>query len=134
MADINPTPETEAAVQSVPDAPEVAEEHSPASHIHHIPDVTEIPGIGRVPLNIYTVIFVVLAVLTLAEVALGTTLEGAFIVLLLASIALAKATLVVAYYMHLKTDDRIFRYVLLIPLFIGIAGILWLMVVKPTGY
>ncbi len=65
----------------------------------------------------YAVVFLILAVITVVEVLLSTGLgvpqdlrNGLF-----ALFSISKAALVAGFYMHLKTDSRIYMYILLIP-------------------
>jgi caa(3)-type oxidase subunit IV len=67
--------------------------------------------------GLYFSIFVVLAVLTLFEL-IVVYLPGVRVPLLL-GIATAKAVLVVQYYMHLRYEARILRYVFLFPVISG---------------
>jgi cytochrome c oxidase subunit 4 len=65
----------------------------------------------------YIVIMVVLAVLTIVEVAIakattGMTKNGALVAL-----ALAKALIVALFYMHLKSESRSLKLVIGVPLF-----------------
>lgn len=66
----------------------------------------------------YIVVFVILAVLTVLEVVV-TYLPLPRLPILL-PIALAKAALVALFYMHLKSDRRIFRAVFALGLLAGI--------------
>lgn len=102
---------------------------------HVVPDVTHVFGRFTVPLPIYDVVFISLAIFTVIEVLVGTALGANWLtVLVLLSIAFVKAAHVVLYYMHLITDNRIFWATLLIPFFIATLGLLYLVVVPPTGY
>jgi caa(3)-type oxidase subunit IV len=83
--------------------------------------------------GIYTVVFIGLGILTLIEVALGSIGVNWTIPLLLA-VALTKAALVVSYYMHLRTDSRVFLLTLLIPVGVALLSLLYLLAVPPTGY
>jgi cytochrome c oxidase subunit 4 len=117
------------AIESVPASPETREEaHAP---LHG--DTTEILGI-TIPYPVYTVVFGILAVLTLLEVLVGTSGEGFLRIPLLVAIAVVKAALVVLYYMHLKSDSVAYRWALVIPLFIAIAAMFWLLIVPPVAY
>ena len=79
----------------------------------------------------YFAVFLVLAVITLFEInvpsfgAYGIP-KGAQITMLIAT-AVAKATLVALYYMHLKYEPLVLRYVPLVPL--GLVAILILALV-----
>jgi caa(3)-type oxidase subunit IV len=50
------------------------------------------------------------------------------------SLAFVKAVLVVMYYMHLRTDSRIFTIVLLLPVMVTLLATLYLIAVPVTGY
>jgi cytochrome c oxidase subunit 4 len=71
--------------------------------------------------KIYTVVFAALFVLTIVELDIGRLIEeksaqvAALVVLMM-----AKATLVVLYYMHLRWESRVIRWVVLIPFFAAI--------------
>lgn len=84
--------------------------------------------------GIYTVVFGMLAVATVLEIIIGGLPEGALLIPLLLAFAVIKATLVVMYYMHLKTDSRLFTWVLIVPLLIALAAMLYLLAAPPTGY
>lgn len=121
----------------------MAEEHlSPAhsepkhdehkAHAHHDDDTTVV--MGRVlPYPIYTVVYGALALLTVIEVLLSQVPQGFLTIPILLLIALFKAGLVVWFYMHLKTDSRIFAITLLIPVVMVVLATFFLMIV-PTGY
>jgi cytochrome c oxidase subunit 4 len=104
-------------------------------HAALLSDTTTV--LGReitVPGGIYTVVFGFLAAATVVEVLVGALPTGWFLILLLLVIATIKAILVVAYYMHLRTDSRLFTYVLLTPLGLAVIAALFLIAVPPTGY
>lgn len=73
---------------------------------------------GRRPLMLYVGIFFILAVITVAEVLLaspdaglfGSVRTSVFLVL-----SLSKASLVAAFYMHLRSDSRLYMTVFLLP-------------------
>ncbi len=87
----------------------------------------------RLPGGIYTFVFIILAVLTIIEIVLSDLPEGALRVIILFAIAIAKAALVVIYYMHLKSDRRVFAWVLLISLAFAIFGGFFLLL-SPEPY
>lgn len=64
----------------------------------------------------YVLVFLVLAVVTAVEVGLSTidlaaqAATGLFLLL-----SFVKAALVAAFFMHLKDDARLFRYILILP-------------------
>jgi len=62
----------------------------------------------------YLLVFLALAVLTLMELGVVYLPEHLRPVLLL-SLSFIKATLVVLYFMHLKTDSRWFDFIFLVP-------------------
>jgi cytochrome c oxidase subunit 4 len=79
----------------------------------------------RRPAVTYTIIFVVLAVLTAVEVALsapslgidlGSTTTAVFLLL-----SAAKASLVAAFFMHLKDDSRLYLFTFLSPILLLLA-------------
>lgn len=86
---------------------------SPNSKGHH----REHPNEG-----VYFSVFIVLAVLTIAEV-LVTYVPGlnTFLLLILMSL---KAWFVVQFFMHLRYDSKIFSWTFLIPIIIGALAIL----------
>jgi len=103
---------------------------------HHHSDTFTIPFVGTemtLPGGIYTFVFGLLALLTVAEVMMAELLpDGGLTITLLLVAAIAKALLVVTFYMHLANDNRIFRVVLLLPLVVVLLSILFLMFV-PVG-
>lgn len=88
-----------------------------------------------VPGGLYTVVFGVLAIVTIIEVAMAESgLPGSIAYPLLSALSIGKAVLVVLYYMHLREDSRIFAWAFGLPL--GMAGliILFLLLVNPVVY
>lgn len=83
--------------------------------------------------GIYTFIFGVLAALTLVEVALTFIPENAFVVVILTVLSLFKAYLVCMYYMHLNTDNKLFRWALILPLIVVILSVAYLIFVPRLG-
>jgi cytochrome c oxidase subunit 4 len=72
---------------------------------------------GR-PKLIYGVIFVILAAVTSIEVGLSSpdlNLTRSLRDLLLLALSLTKASLVAAFYMHLRKDSRLYTYVFVLP-------------------
>lgn len=116
------------------------ETHDDAQHEtlvgeHHHSDTFRVPILGEMtmPGGIYTFVFGLLAVLTVLEVLSAELLpDGALTIAILLGAALAKALLVVTFYMHLASDNRIYRVVLLVPLLVVIASVLYLIGV-PVG-
>jgi cytochrome c oxidase subunit 4 len=103
--------------------------HTPDTH----QDTTVIMGF-TLPYPIYTVVFGALAILTAIEVLIGTAPPGGLTIPVLIGLAIAKAALVVMYYMHLRTDSRLFTYILLIPVGFFILSTLFLLAVPLRGY
>ncbi len=101
---------------------------------HMIGDTTTV--FGRVlPFNLYDVVFGSLAILTVIEVITGTLLPHMWLTIaVLLAIAIVKAFHVVWFYMHLSMDNRIFWLTLLLPLFIAVMGLLYLIAVPPVAY
>lgn len=110
-------------------APAAEHAHSDSTHAHS--DTTVIFG-RTLPYPIYTVVFAVLAVLTLVEVVLSELPEGWFGSALLIIFSLIKAYLVVWYYMHLREDSKIYAAILIIPVVLVAISTLYLASV-PTG-
>ncbi len=105
-------------------------EHTPAHGEHN----DELTLFGQT-MPIYTWVLIALGVLTLIEVLIGNNSEtlGVFGRVSLLVLAFAKAALVVLFYMHLRTDSRIFAVVLLLPLIVSVLSVLFLVTV-PAGY
>lgn len=84
---------------------------------------------------VYTVVFGVLGVLTLIEVLLAEIIQVDWLKIpVLVGLGLAKAALVVIFYMHLKDDSRVFAVALIMPLLIVILSMAFLLGVPTTGY
>lgn len=115
----------------------MADEHesSTAASGHEHSDTTIIMGREiTVPGGIYTVVFIALGVVTLVEILLSQLPRGFFTIPIMLSLAIVKAILVVMYYMHLKSDSRIFTVVLLLPVVVTLLATLYLIAVPVTGY
>lgn len=64
----------------------------------------------------YVLVFLLLAVVTAIEVGLSTVgLAAQTSTALFLALSLIKAALVAAFFMHLKDDARLFRYILILP-------------------
>ncbi len=125
------------AVSAVQDAVDALDnDQSKTAHLDpHLSDTVVIMGRSiTVPGGIYTVVFGALAVATVIEIALAELPRGFFTIPIMVSLALVKAVLVVAYYMHLREDSRIFTLTLLIPLLIALTATLFLLAVPVNGY
>lgn len=104
----------------------------PEEHQYHSDTVVILGREITVAGGIYTVVFFALGILTIIEVLLAE-LENEIVIPLMLAIAAAKALLVVLFYMHLRTDSRLFALTLAIPLGIGLLSVMYLMAV-PTTY
>ena len=71
--------------------------------------------------KIYTVVFVALFVLTILELYVNRLFDvKSEQVAVLVALMLAKASLVVLYYMHLRWESRILRWLIIIPFFAAV--------------
>jgi len=87
----------------------------------------ELPG------GLYTLVFIVLAVVTLIEVVMAESpLPPQITYPLLAALSVGKAVLVVLYYMHLLQDSRIFAYAFGIPLAMAAVIVVFVMFGQPN--
>lgn len=106
-------------------------------HDKHLPnDTVHLPGGYKITLpgGIYTFIFIVLAVLTVFEWAVSQLPAGPFILPILVVASLFKALLVVMFYMHLNSDNILYRFVLGVPVAVAIVCTLFLLAVPPVAY
>ncbi|MCY4061761.1 MAG: cytochrome C oxidase subunit IV family protein [Chloroflexi bacterium] len=97
--------------------------------------------------GVYTVVFGGLAVLTVIEVLSAEFLKGAIHdapeaaatlqaikAVLLLGIAIIKSSLVIWFYMHLKSEKPLIAIVILLPLLIAGLSIMFLLAIPPGGY
>ena len=85
--------------------------------------MSEIPKAHR--RSNYMLVFIIVAVLTAVEVGLVSIgLPKAMLLPLLLALAVAKATLVGMYYMHLRFEGRVLRFIAVGPLLLVIFLIL----------
>ncbi len=97
--------------------------------------------------GVYTVVFGALAVLTVIEVLSAEFLKGAIHdapeaaatlqaikAVLLLGIAIIKSSLVIWFYMHLKSEKPLIAIVILLPLLIAGLSIMFLLAIPPGGY
>lgn len=97
--------------------------------------------------GVYTVVFGALAVLTVIEVVSAEFLKGAIHdlpeaavtlqaikAILLLGIAIIKSSLVIWFYMHLKSEKPLIAVVILLPLLIAGLSIMYLLAIPPSGY
>lgn len=97
--------------------------------------------------GVYTVVFGGLALLTVIEVLSAEFLKGAIHnasdaaaalqaikAILLLGIAIIKSSLVIWFYMHLKSEKPLIAVVILLPLLIAGLSIMYLLAIPPDGY
>lgn len=107
--------------------------HSGASHAHDHHDDSAVIFGRRLPMPVYTAVYIALAILTITEVLLFELPRGWLTIPSMIIIAIIKAGLVVWFYMHLNKDTRLFAVILLVPTFLVIVCTIFLMLV-PVGY
>ncbi len=88
----------------------------------------------ELPVPLYTAVFGLLAILTIIEVIIAELPDGGLGVTLLVVLSSLKACLVVWYYMHLRSDNKLYALALIIPLFLGVIATIFLIAVPMTGY
>ncbi|MBL8133428.1 MAG: cytochrome C oxidase subunit IV family protein [Anaerolineae bacterium] len=111
-----------------------AHEHTQAHEGEHAhPDTTVMFG-RTFPFPIYTVIFGILAVVTLVEVIISELPDGWLGAALLIVLSVFKAALVVWYYMHLREDNRLYSLILIVPVLLVAVATLYLASVPLGGY
>lgn len=97
--------------------------------------------------GVYTVVFGGLALLTVIEVLSAEFLKSAIHdapaaaaalqaikAILLLGIAIIKSSLVIWFYMHLKSENKLIAVVILLPLLIAGLSIMYLLAIPPSGY
>jgi cytochrome c oxidase subunit 4 len=81
----------------------------------------------------YLVVGAILAVLTGLEVgAFFLTLSSAVVVFILLALTASKFVLVVAFFMHLKFDNRLFTWLLVFPFVVMVSTLIALMALLDT--
>lgn len=135
-ADSEPVQAFDSAVQGTMNAIESVADSEPA-HAHHAhSDTVVLPFVGEktMPGGMYTAVFIILGILTAAEVLIAEVFGDGFIrIALLIAIALGKAALVVWFYMHLKDDSRVFLLTLMLPLIVSLLSVLFVLGVPSQG-
>lgn len=106
--------------------------HAHDAHAETLAPTTTLLGI-TIPMPLYTVVFGILGVLTIIEVLLAELIDSDVKIPLLLGIAVAKATLVVLFYMHLKTDSRAFAIAFIVPVVLAVLSTVFLIAVPSTG-
>lgn len=116
--------------------------HTPESHVadaqgHH----DHFSFMGRTfDFPVYTGVFLLLGLLTIIEVSLSRVERGGLTIwldlvgIVMVAIAIAKAGLVVWFYMHLNKDTRIFLACLIIPMILVTVSALFLIFVPQGSY
>lgn len=123
----------ETLAEAVEQAAPAAAEDKDAGPTHYMGSTTVIAG-RVIPLPVYTVVFIVLGILTLFELALAEVFpRGGLTIPILLLASLTKAALVVWFYMHLNSDSRVFALTLLIPVLMVVLAMGFLLIV-PIGY
>lgn len=92
---------------------------------------------GRpIPFAAYTGIYIILAVTSLVEVLLAESIpfDSWVRIPLLAGLSAMKAVLVMAYYMHLKDDSKIFAAAIILPIAVGFIATMFLLSVPVASY
>ncbi|GEM_PF-840927 len=122
----------ESAIESIDDLPNqaVVQAHI-ASH-----EDSPVTVFGRTfNTNIYTFVFGCLGAITLFEIIIAELLPvGLIRTMLLVIPSLAKALLVMAFYMHLREDNRIFAVAIALPFFFVTIATLFLLAVPTSQY
>lgn len=107
-------------------------EHTEAHDDHDHGDVTVFRG-KTYNIPIYTSVFISLGVLTILEVVSSEIFPESLSTPILLSLAFVKAFLVIYFYMHLKSDSRVFAIALAVPIVIAMLSALFLFSL-PTQY
>lgn len=64
----------------------------------------------------YVYVFIALAIITAVELLLSTTsLSRQTLTIIFIALSLSKASLVAAFFMHLRSDSRLYTYIFLLP-------------------
>jgi cytochrome c oxidase subunit 4 len=103
------------AVAAAPHDDHDHHDHDHGGHAAHGPS----PALAAHPSHVkeYLVIFVILAVLTLLEVVLAQMgISKHLLAVALVGLALTKAAIVALYYMHLKSETKVLKLTVAIPL------------------
>jgi len=139
LSESEPAQAFDNAVETVMETLEEGSETRMPSLHHHYTDEVAIPIIGTVTLpgGVYTAVFIALGVFTLLEVLTAELFATSGIkIVLLMGMAVAKAFLVIWFYMHLNRDARsnpLLYVVLLLPLTVTLLSILYLLGVPSFG-
>lgn len=70
----------------------------------------------RSNIKTYLYVFIALAIITAVEIFLSTTfLSGQVLTIVFIALSLAKASLIAAFFMHLRSDSRLYTYIFVLP-------------------
>ncbi|HVO41724.1 MAG TPA: cytochrome C oxidase subunit IV family protein [Aggregatilineales bacterium] len=97
-----------------------------------VPATPEAPSQEQASEGTYFAVYLLLAVLTLAE--LASTYLPIFKVPLLLGLAVTKAWLVVQFYMHLRYDNKLFTWIIFTPFIAGVLITLFIQPLVSSGY
>ena len=123
------------AIEDKVNAADMADQAHAAQHIlPHIPSDNTVMFGYTIPYPIYTVVYGVLAAITLIEIGISSLPHGVLGTAILIALSISKAVLVVLFYMHLKEDSRIFAFALIVPIFLALVSSLFLLTVPIKGY
>ncbi len=82
----------------------------------------------------YLIVFIALGILTAIEIALTSLLQESVRIPILLLLAFVKAALVALFYMHLRSDSRLFAFFFVMAIFLlAIPFVLALLAMKATG-
>jgi cytochrome c oxidase subunit 4 len=71
---------------------------------------------SRSRVRTYLLVFIALAIITAVEIALTTvSISRQTLTLAFLALSIAKASLVAAFFMHLRSDSRLYTYIFLLP-------------------
>ena len=88
----------------------------------HVPDTTTYESQHPTSTRIYWVIGVILAVITVVEVTVTFLgLEKLIEVLILLILSVAKGSMIIMFFMHLKGDAGVFKFVFIAPLILAVS-------------
>ncbi len=79
------------------------------------------PAVKHVPAKVYVGVFAVLFVVTAIEVGITSVIHDETVkIIILLALAVIKALLVVAFFMHLRYDTKTYTVMMLFPVFMAI--------------
>lgn len=114
------------------DHPVSAAAETAAQHEHHNDNFRFMGREFAIP--VYTGVFIILAILTVLEIALFELPRGFFTIPVMVGLSIIKAGLVVWFYMHLNKDSRVFLACLIAPTIMVVLATIFLSLVPGGGY